>query len=129
MLVFGFVAVHTGTLAAGFARYAGRVRSGLAGPRTWLVPAALLAALGTLTVLGAAGESLARPFDDEGHVLAQLRRVLDTGALADPIGYPRHAELGAQIALATVAAGAGDAFARLVEPLALVLALGLAASR
>ena len=128
-LVFGFVAVHTGTLVVGFARYAGLARDGLAGPRTWLVPAALLAALGTLAVLGAAGEPLARPFDDEGHVLAQLRRVLDTGALADPIGYPRRAGLGGQIALAAVAAGAGDAFACLVEPLALVLALGLAGSR
>src|SRR6185369_11289566 len=128
-LVFGFAAVHTGTLVVGFARYAGLARDGLAGPRTWLVPAALLAALGTLAVLGAAGEPLARPFDDEGHVLAQLRRVLDTGALADPIGYPRRAGLGGQIALAAVAAGAGDAFARLVEPLALVLALGLVGSR
>ncbi len=128
-LVFGFAAVHTGSLVVGFARYAGLARGGLAGPRTWLVPAALLATLGTLAVLGAAGETLARPFDDEGHVLAQLRRVLDTGALADPIGYPRRAELGGQIALAAVAAGAGDVWARLVEPLALVLALGLAASR
>jgi len=129
VLVLGFAAVHSGALAVGFARRAGRVRDGLAGSRTWLVPAALCAALGTLAVLGAAGEALARPFDDEGHVLAQLRRVLDTGALADPIGYPRRAGLGAQIALAAVAAGAGDAFARLVEPLALVLALGLAGSR
>jgi len=128
-LVFGFVAVHTGTLAVGFARHTGLVRASLAGPRTWLVPAALLALLGTLAVLGAAGETLPRPFDDEGHVLAQLRRVLDTGALADPIGYPRRAGLGAQIALAAVAAGAGDAFARFVEPLALVLALGLAGAR
>jgi len=129
VLVFSAAAVHTGTLGIRFSRYAGRVADGLAGPRTWLGPAALLAALGTLAVLGAAGDTLAQPFDDEGHVLAQLRRVLETGSLADPIGYPRNAQLGAQIALAAVASGAGDEFARIVEPLALVLALGLAVSR
>jgi hypothetical protein len=128
-LVFGAAAVHTGVLGVRFTHHAARAGQALAGPRTWLVPAALLGALGVLAVLGAAGDSLARPFDDEGHVIAQLRRVLDTGALADPIGYPRRAQLGGQIALAAVASGAGDGVARIVEALAAVLALGLAVSR
>jgi hypothetical protein len=62
-------------------------------------------------------------------VLAQLKRVLDTGTLADPLGYPRRAQLGGQIALAAVASGAGDGVARILDALALVLALGLAVSR
>jgi hypothetical protein len=55
--------------------------------------------------------------------------VLDTGALGDPIGYPRSAQLGAQIAFGAVASGAGDGAARIVEALGLVLALGLAVAR
>ena len=129
VMVFGFAAVHTGSLGLAFGAHAARVRDRLAGPRLWLYPAALLAALGALAVLGAAGDPTAQPFDDEGHVLAQLRRLLDTGLLGDPIGYPRRAQLGAQVALAAVASGAGDGFARIVEPLAQVLALGLAVSR
>lgn len=129
VLVFGFAAVHTGVLALGFADHVERVGDRLAGPRTWLVPAALLVALGVLAVVGAAGALPGAPFDDEGHVLAQLRRLLDTGQLGDPIGFPRRAQLGGQIALAAVASGAGDGFARTVEPLALALALGLALSR
>ena len=126
VLVFGAAAVHTGSLGLRFVYYAGRFEDSLTGPRTWLVPTVVLAALGTLAVLGAAGDTLARPFDDDGHVLAQLKRVLDTGTLGDSIGYPRTAQLGAQIALGAVASGAGDGFARIVEALALVLALGLA---
>lgn len=129
VLVFGFAAVHTGSLGLAFSAHVARVGERLAGPRLWLWPAALLAALGVLAVLGAAGDTPVQPFDDEGHVLAQLRRLLDTGMLGDPIGYPRRAQLGAQIALAAVASGAGDGFARIVEPLAQVLALGLAVTR
>lgn len=129
VLVFGFAAVHTGSVGLVFRQHVARVAEQLAGPRLWLWPAALLAAFGVLAVLGAAGDTPVQPFDDEGHVLAQLRRLLDTGMLGDPIGYPRRAQLGAQIALAAVASGAGDGFARIVEPLAQVLALGLAVSR
>lgn len=129
VLVFGFAAVHTAALGLRFGRGTARIAECLAEPRTWFIPAALLAALGTLAVLGAAGEPLARPFDDDGHVLAQLRRVLDTGALGDSIGYPRSWQLGAQIALTAVGSGAGDGFARVIEPLAQILVLGLAASR
>lgn len=127
--VFGFAAVHTGSLSLRFADHVERVTDRMAGNRTWLVPGALLLALGILAVLGAAGAPLSRPFDDEGHVLAQLRRLLETGQLGDPIGLARRAQLGGQLALAAVASGAGDGFARTVEPLALILALGLALSR
>ena len=129
VLVFGFAAVHTVALGLRFARDTARIAEGLAGPRTWLIPAALLAALGAIAILGAAGEPLARPFDDDGHVVAQLRRVLETGALGDSIGYPRNWQLGAQLALTAIASAAGEGIARVVEPLALVLALGLAGSR
>ncbi|HEU4731976.1 MAG TPA: hypothetical protein VFT22_28970, partial [Kofleriaceae bacterium] len=129
VLLFGFAAVHTGCLGLRFTRYAERVAAQLTGARAWLAPAALLAALGALAVLGAAANPWIRPFDDESHVLAQLRRVLSTGALDDPIGYPRAAQLGAQIALSAIASGSGDGFTRILEPLAMVLALGLAVSR
>ncbi|TMQ18285.1 MAG: hypothetical protein E6J90_20460 [Deltaproteobacteria bacterium] len=126
VLVYACVAIHTAALAVRFAHQVERVAAALAPPRAWLVPAALLAGLGALTVLGAAGDSFAQPFDDDGPLIAQLRRVLDTGALADPIGYPRDAGLGAEVALAAVAAGPGDGFAHAIDPLAAVLALGLA---
>jgi hypothetical protein len=129
VLVFGCAAVHTASVGAQFARCVARVEARLAGPPWWLPPTALLVGIGALTVLGAAGGSFAQPFDDDGHLLAQLRRVLDTGALADPIGYPRSGGLGGQVALLAAVAGAGDGFARAVDPLAQVLALGLAASR
>ncbi|HSR99898.1 MAG TPA: hypothetical protein VLM79_22745, partial [Kofleriaceae bacterium] len=127
VVVFGFAAVHTIALGLRFARDTARIADILAGPRAWLVPAALLAVLGAIAMLGAAGEPLARPFDDDGHVVAQLRRVLETGALGDSIGYPRTWQLGAQVALTAIASAAGEGFARVVEPLALILALGLAA--
>ena len=126
ILVFGFVAVHTAWVGFRFEHHARRVAATLAGLPSWAVPAVLLAGLGALAVVGGLGDPPARPFDDEGHVLAQVRRVLDTGALADPIGYPRSVQLGAQVALAAIASGAGEAGAALVEPLALVLVLGLA---
>jgi hypothetical protein len=133
ILVFGFAAVHSVSLTLGFAdcarRIADRGTDGTARPLSWLIPALALAGLGAVAVLGAADDPIARPFDDEGHAPAQLRRVLDTGALADPIGYPRRSQLGGQIALAAVASGAGDGVAEIIEKLALVLALGLAISR
>ena len=88
-LVFGLAAVHTGALATRFTRYVRRVDDVLAEPRAWLGPAIVLGALGALAVLGAAGEPLARPFDDDGHVPAQLHRLLTTGALASGSTYTR----------------------------------------
>ena len=129
VLVFGFAAVHTAMVGTSFAAYAARVDDGLAGPRSGWWPAAVLVALGAFTVLGAGGEPLARPFDDDGHLLAQLKRLLETGALGDPIGFPRRAQLGAQVALAAFASGAGDGFERIVEALAQILALALVLSR
>src|SRR6185295_6377344 len=49
--------------------------------------------------------------------------------LVDPIGYPRSAQLGGQIALAALACGAGNDLPAVVEPLALLLALALAISQ
>jgi hypothetical protein len=129
VLVFGCAAVHTGALGVSFARYTARVELRLAGPRSWRVAAGLLIVLGALTVLGAAGDGFAQPLDDDGHLLAQLRRVLDTGALGDAIGYPRSGGLGGQVALAAVVSGAGDGFTHAIEALALALSLGLAVSR
>src|SRR5262249_2900201 len=128
-LVFGFAAVHTVAVALGFARDSARLAEALAGPRTWLIPAALLAALGALAGLGAAGGPLPPPFDDHGQGCAPVQRLLDTGGLGDSIGYAGRWQLGAQVALAAVASGAGDDFARAAEALAFVLALGLATSR
>jgi hypothetical protein len=128
-LVFGGAAVHSAVLAVHARRFVERMRAALAAPRAWLAPAALLAGLGALTVLGAAGDGFAQPFDDDGQLLGQLRRVLDTGALGDPVGYPRRGGLGAQIALAALASSPGARFAEVIEPLARALALGLALSR
>lgn len=128
-LVFGGAAVHSAALAVHAGRFVERTRAALAAPRAWLVPAALLAGLGALTALAAAGGGFAQPFDDDGNLVAQVRRVLDTGALADPIGYPRRGGLGAQVALAALASSPGAGFAAVIEPLARALALGLALSR
>jgi hypothetical protein len=124
-LVLGGIAAHSIALGAGFRRRAARVAELLAA-RPWLVPAALIVGLGALGALGAAGDA-AQPFDDDGHLAAQVERVLQTGALADPVGYPRRGGLGGQVALTALAAAAGDGLGSAID--ALVLALGLAASR
>lgn len=129
ILVFSAAAVHTAALSLRFAYCVKRVELALAGERTWIAPALLLAAFGALVLAGTSSVELPQPFDDETHAFAQLQRVLDSGALADPIGFPRRAQLGGQIALAALAAGAGDGLPRIAEALALVLALGFALSR
>lgn len=94
--------------------------------RWWIAPALLILAIGGLHVLGAAGGGTLRPFDDDGHVLAQVRRLLDTGTLADPIGYARATQLGAGIAFDALGAVFGDlAFVRVVDALGFVLVLVL----
>lgn len=128
-VVFGCVAIHTAALGIQFGTAVGRITDALTGSRAWLVPAALLAGLGAIAVLGAAGQGITQPFNDEANLLAQLRRVLDTGALGDPIGYPRSTSLGGQIALAAIASGPGESFGFTVDALAMVLALGLATAR
>lgn len=129
VLVYGFAAVHTGSLGLRFTANASRLDAALTESRAWVAPVIALAALAAIAVLGAAGSALPQPFDDDGHLLAQLRRVFDTGALGDPLGYPRRSQLGAQVALSAIASGAGDGGARLVEPLAQLLTFALMIAR
>jgi hypothetical protein len=96
------------------------------GLRWWIAPAVLVIAIGSLHVLGAAGSVALRPFDDDGHVVAQVRRLLDTGTLADPIGYARATQLGASVAFDALAAVFHDlAFVRVTDALGFVLVLVL----
>ncbi len=97
----------------------------------WVVlPAIVLVAVGAFAVLGAAGDTAARPFDDDGHVLSQIDRLRESGALGDPIGYARSAQLGGQLVLgALVSSGSDPATLRVLEPLAMVLALALVVGR
>ena len=128
--LYGFAAVHTAAIGLRFATYRESLASLRPSRRSWLVPALLLAALASFHILGAAGDLGARPFDDDGHVLAQLQRLRETGALADAIGYPRAAQLGGQLVLDAIATVATDVHAfRIAEAIAFVLALGLAFSR
>jgi hypothetical protein len=102
----------------------------LARGRIWLVPVALLLAIAFIHILGAAGDVSARPFDDDGNVLAQIQRLRDTGTLGDLVGYARRAQLGGQVALTALATVPGDVhLARLLEALSCVLALALALSQ
>ena len=129
-LVFGCAAVHTAALAIRYTDRVARAEHALEAPAAWLVPGALLAAIGAATVVGAAADGLVQPFDDDGHVVAQLARLLATGALGDPIGFARDHQLGGQVALGALAAAASETFAaRLVESLAFSLTLALAVSR
>ena len=129
-LVYGFAGVHTALLARRFTAYRARLAGARASVRSWLAPAALLAGIAVLHVLGPAGDLGARPFDDDGHVLAQLQRLRDSGGLGDPIGYARSAQLGGQLAIEALATLGGDVYlVRLAEGLAFVLALGLVLAR
>jgi hypothetical protein len=124
VLICGFAGVHSAMLAVRWRRYAPIT----AGP--WMVPACLLAALAVVHILGAAGDVGARPFDDDGNVLAQLQRLRDTGALGDAIGYARRSQLGGQLVLDALATLPGDVhLVRIAEALAFALALGLACVR
>jgi hypothetical protein len=127
----------TGGVGAG-ALWAMRRASRLAGaplPRpTWAaaVPWLVAAALATVFVLGAAGAWSAPFLDEETGALGQLRRLADTGALGDAVGFPRAVGLGGHLALSALAAPLGDLrAAHLVDRgllFAVVLA-GLAGSR
>ncbi|HWO17744.1 MAG TPA: hypothetical protein VNO30_03175 [Kofleriaceae bacterium] len=130
VLLYGAVAAHTGAIALRWRGYRARLAAARPGLGVWLVPWGLLAGIAVLHVLGAAGDLDAPPFDDDGHVPAQLARLRETGALGDPIGYARHAQLGGQLALGALATLGGDVhLARLAEGLAFVLALALALAR
>ena len=129
-LVFGCAAVHTAALAIRYTDRVARAEDALGAPAAWLVPGALLVAIGATLLVAAAADGLVQPFDDDGHFLAQLARLLETGALGDPIGYARDHQLGGQVALGALAAAASESFAaRLVESLAFPLTLALALSR
>jgi hypothetical protein len=133
--VIAGVVAHSAELALAVAATADAVAAELRWERArfWLLPVALLALLAVVHVLGAAGAISDRPYDDDGHVVAQLRRLVDTGALADPIGYARGAQLGGHAGLAGLVGAFGDVrTARYVDGglgFALVLALALARIR
>jgi hypothetical protein len=123
-IVCMFAGVHTAVIIARWHD----LPSIAAGP--WLAPALLLAGLAAIHMLGAAGDIGARPFDDDGHVLAQLQRLRDTGALEDGIGYARRAQLGGQLVLTALATVPGDVhLARLLEAIAFAAALGHSLAR
>lgn len=62
----------------------------LRGALPWI---ALLALAALLQIAGTAGSTL-RPFDDDGNVLGQIARLVQTGTLGDPVGAPRWFQLG-----------------------------------
>lgn len=130
IVLYGFAAVHTAVIALRFATYRAAFAELRPSRRSWLVPALILGAIAALHIVGAAGDLGARPFDDDGHVLAQLQRLRDTGGLGDAIGYPRGSQLGGQLVFDALATSGGDVHAfRIAEAIAFVLALGLAFSR
>lgn len=97
--------------------------------RFWIIPAFALALVATLHVLGIAGDLTASPFDDDGHVPAQLQRLWQTGTLADPLGLARDAQLGGYVAAsALVTALSGTAWFRLVDGIGFALLLWLVIS-
>lgn len=129
-VVFGGVAIHSATLAIRFRATSATLTRLLADARWWLVPVGAIVVIGLLYVVGSAGDVTARPFDDDGHVLGQLRGLADTGALADPIGAPRIAQLGGQLGILAIVSVVGDLhFAHMIDALACLLVLGLACAR
>lgn len=95
------LAVHTLAILAGWRERTSALAAWLASREShWaLLAVAAFGALALLYILGAAGDISARPFDDDGHHLAQIKRLLDTGRLADPIGFARDSQLGGQLLL------------------------------
>jgi hypothetical protein len=135
LLVIAGTVAHSVDLAVRFDAASARVEDALCwrAVRCWLVPVAVLLALALIHLLGTAGAVGARPFDDDGHVIAQVRRLLDTGALTDPIGYARGSQLGGHVALCGLVGGFADVrTARMIDGgigFTLVLALALASLR
>ncbi len=127
LLVIGGTVAHSADLALRF----GEKREPPPLSRFWLVPVAIVAVAAVVAVLASAGQVAARPFDDDGHVIAQIQRLVDTGTLGDAIGYPRVSQLGGHVALAGLATAFGDArCARLIDGgLGLALLLALACAR
>jgi len=123
LLVIGGTVAHSADLALRLGEMPERPRVS----RFWLVPVALVTVAAVVAVLASAGQVAARPFDDDGHAIAQIQRLVDTGALGDAVGYPRISQLGGHVALGGLATAFGDArSARLIDGglgLALLLAL------
>src|SRR5262249_27963600 len=67
-LVFGCAAVHTVVLAVRNTDYVARAERVLEAPLPWLAPSALLCAVGFISIVGAAADGFAQPFDDDGHL-------------------------------------------------------------
>ena len=129
LLVIGGTVAHSAELALAFGATAEAIEGALRWERLrfWAIPAAMIVVLAVAHVLGAAGANDARPFDDDGHVIAQVKRLLDTGALADPIGYARGSQLGGHVALCGLAGAFADVSAvRMVDAVGLVMLLVLA---
>jgi hypothetical protein len=123
LLVIGGTVAHTADLALRFGETRARPRV----VRFWVIPVAIAAIAAVVAVLASAGQVAARPFDDDGHAVAQVQRLVDTGTLGDAIGYARVSQLGGNLALGGLATAFLDArCARLIDGglgLALLLAL------
>lgn len=98
-----------------------------------LAPAAVVAVLALVHVLGGAGSIGARAFDDDASLLGQVKRLTDTGTLADAIGFARASQLGGHATLtALVSAFTAPDAANLIDRglgFALVLVLLVAQIR
>lgn len=131
-VVFFGAAMHSGAMLWRFSDTRDVVAHQLRWDRTrlWFVIIAALVALGLVHVVGSAGDINGRAFDDDGNVFAQVKRLVDTGALTDRIGFPRTTQLGGAITLDALATIAGDVrYARMMDALELILFLALVCSR
>lgn len=131
-IVIAGLALHGALLVVDRARHEAQLAAFLRAPdaRYWILPALGLVAVAALHVLGTAGDPSASPFDDDGHVPAQVARLWQTGVLGDPLGYARDAQLGGHVtASALVTSLAGTAWFRLVDALGFAFLLWLAIAR
>jgi len=133
ILVYSGAALHSGFLIHQFPRSCDRLATTLRerDARYWAPAVVLLVVVGLVHLVGSAGDLGGRPFDDDGHHLAQLRRLLDTGTLGDAIGFTRSSQLGGQLALGSLVNVVGSPeLLRLVDGgLGFILVLSLAVSR
>jgi hypothetical protein len=106
-------AVVAAAIAAGAAWAAGPVALSARPPLSWVSAAAwaLAALLTFIAVLGAAGFTAVPFADEEASYLGLLRRLADTGAMDDGVGFPRAAGLGGHLALAALASPVGELWA------------------
>jgi hypothetical protein len=132
LLVVGCGA-HTADVAVRFPAVREHVAGWLSWGRVryWIFPIGLLALVGVIGILGAAGQVTNRAFDDESNVIAQVQRLAATGGLTDAIGFPRTSQLGGHVSLGALATTFGDArLARILDRgIGLVMFLLLACSR